>query len=312
VPVHSKAPAANAILGNSGLIDGYISYPVGIRSVSSLIRVWWQILKYRPDVLVYLNTSERKQELIKRDATFFHFCGIRRIVGLPIGDLAVNQYDAATFLWESEAARLLRCLRGLGSLDINDLRNWDLRLTEAELGKAREVLAPAEGHPIIACGPGTKMQSKDWGQEKWLELLTRLGAKFPGHALILIGAADDEAIANYAAAHWQGPLVNLCGKLTLRESAAVLRQASAFLGPDSGPMHLAAAYGVPCAIAFASVDRPGRWFPIGHNHQLIWHLVECFNCRLNTCIEKKKICINSISVDEMFEAALKVIAPQAR
>jgi ADP-heptose:LPS heptosyltransferase len=307
IPVHAKAPAASSILEGSGLVQGYLSYPVGTRSPGDLIRLWWRILQFRPEVLVYLTTSERGEEAVRRDARFFRSCGIRRIVGLPTGDLAANRYDPVSGQWESEASRLLRCLSPLGHVDIDDLRNWDLRLTDAEVSRASVALASVGDNPMIACGPGTKMQAKDWGRERWRELLTKLGGIFPRHALVLIGAMEDAVVSEYAAGGWTGTVVNLCGKLTPRESAAVLRKAELFLGPDSGPMHMAAAYGVPCAVPFASVDRRGRWFPIGKHHQLIYHDVECSNCRLQECIEKKKICINSIGVDEMLQAALNAI-----
>jgi ADP-heptose:LPS heptosyltransferase len=72
-------------------------------------------------------------------------------------------------------------------------------------------------------------------------------------------------------------------------------------------MHLAAAYAVPCAIPFAAFDSRWRWFRIGEGQQLIYHDVPCSNCRLQVCIEQGKKCINSISVDEMFQAALRAI-----
>jgi heptosyltransferase III len=306
-PVHTKAPAASAILEGSGLVQGYISYPVGTRNPGELFRLWWRILRFRPDILVYLTTSERSKDDVKRDVRFFRLCGISRIVGLPTGDATAYQYDLARKLWESEASMLVRRLTSLGQVNINDLSNWDLRLTEAELSKAVEELAAAGGCPIIACGPGTKMQAKDWGREKWRELLAKLGRLFPRHALVLVGARDDAEVSDYAGSQWPGPVINLCGKLTPRESAAVLRNAELFLGPDSGPMHMAAAYGVPCAVAFASIDLRGRWFPVGEHHQPIYHDVECSNCRLEICNAKKKICINSISVDEMLQAALQAI-----
>ena len=306
VPVHAKAPAAAAVLDGSGLIHGYMHYKVGTRNPAELLGLAWTIRRFNPDVLVYL-AAPRGAGVAERDARFFRFCGIRRVVGLPVGGLAQNRHDPATGLWETEAARLLRCVEPLGQCDIDDLTNWDLRLTGAENAKADEVLAPFAGRPLIVCGPGTKMQAKDWGQEKWRQLMTRLSAEFPGHALALIGAGDDLAVSGFAAAGWNGPHVNLCGQLSPRESAAVIRRGELFLGPDSGPMHLAAAYGVPCAIAFSAVDRPGRWFPVGRGHQPIYHTVPCGNCRLTTCVEKKKICIESISVDEMFQAALAAI-----
>jgi heptosyltransferase-3 len=306
VPVHAKAPAASAILDGSGLVDGYIQYPMATRSPWKLAQIWWKIRRFRPDLLVYL-TPPRGENPVQRDAKFFRFCGISRLIGLPIGDLARCQYDPVTKLWEREASRIARCVAALGWVDVNDLRNWDLRLTDSELRKAAEMLTEAGDRRLIVCGPGTKMQAKDWGQENWRVLLERLSAALPDHALILVGAADDFAVSEYASASWRGPVVNLCGRLTPRETAAVVKNAELFLGPDSGPMHLASAYGVPCAIAFAALDLPGRWFPIGKGHRPIYHQVECANCRLSTCIEQKKKCILSISVDEMFDAASAVM-----
>lgn len=303
LPVHAKAPAAWAILEGSGLVQGTMNYPVGTRNPLLLARLAWEIRRFRPDVLVYL-TQPRAGNAVARDLRFFRLSGIRRFAGVPEGDLAKNRYDAASGLWEQEAKRLLRCVRELGEADANDLRYWDLRLTGKELERARTALAPLGGAPFVACGPGTKMQSKDWGRENWRDLLGRLSEQMGDRALVLVGAKEDFAVSEYASAGWRGATVNLCGELTPRETAAVLRNAELFLGPDSGPMHLAAAYGVPCAIAFAALDKPGIWYPTGDQHRAIYHAVECAQCYLTECVAQKKKCLTSISVEEMLAAAM--------
>lgn len=176
-----------------------------------------------------------------------------------------------------------------------------------EQERAQAALAPLGGAPFVACGPGTKMQSKDWGRENWRELLRRLSEQMSDRALVLVGAQGDFAVSEYAGAGWRGVTVNLCGELTPRETAAVLRNAELFLGPDSGPMHLAAAYGVPCAIAFAALDKPGVWFPTGDQHRAIYHAVECAQCFLTECVVQKKKCLTSISVEEMLAAAMAAV-----
>jgi ADP-heptose:LPS heptosyltransferase len=148
------------------------------------------------------------------------------------------------------------------------------------------------------------MQAKDWGQENWRGLLSRLTRELPEHGLVLIGANEESAAATYASAEWRGPVVNLCG-LPPRETAAVLRDVELFLGPDSGQMHMAAAYRVPCAIVFASRIRRGHWFPTGEGHQVVYHKVECSLCNLQECIVNQRKCIMSISVEEMADAALQ-------
>lgn len=302
-PVHAKAPAASAVLDGTGLVHGYLNYPVGTRSIRDLARVWRDVRRFRPEVLVYL-VAPRGEKIIARDANFFRWCGIRKIVGLPTGELGNNLFDPRTQIREGEAARLLRCVRPLGEAQADDLSLWDLRLGPAEEEKAEEVLSALGGGPLIACGPGTKMQAKDWGQENWRALLDRITAAMPGATLVLVGAKEDAEASEYAAGGWHGPAANLCGKLALRETAAVLKRAELFLGPDSGPMHLAAAYGVPCAIAFAARAYAGIWFPAGTGHRVVYHTVACANCGLESCIVRKKICLTSISVDEMFEAAM--------
>lgn len=302
-PVHAKAPAAWAILRGSGLVQGTMSYPVGARNPLQLARLALKIRQFRPQVLVYL-TQPRGGTTLARDLRFFRACGIRRFAGVPVGDLSQNRFDAASGLWEQEAARLLRCVRELGEADANDLRNWDLRLTEAEMNRARTALAALGGAPFVACGPGTKMQSKDWGRENWRDLLGRLNGPIGERALVLVGAKEDFEASEYVGEAWRGATVNLCGQLTPRETAAVLRGAELYVGPDSGPMHLAAAYGVPCAVAFAALDKRGVWFPVGEQHRAIYHAVECAQCHLTECVEQKKKCLTSISVEEMLAAAL--------
>ena len=125
---------------------------------------------FDPTCLVYLMPRRGKRGL-QRDVRFFRLCGIRRFVGLPIGDLGEHWFDEKAGLWEQEAARLLRSVRSLGDADINDLRWWDLRLTEAERQKAQAVLQEVGDQPLVACGPGTKMQANDWGQDNWRALL---------------------------------------------------------------------------------------------------------------------------------------------
>jgi ADP-heptose:LPS heptosyltransferase len=87
----------------------------------------------------------------------------------------------------------------------------------------------------------------------------------------------------------------------------VFSHAAVFLGPDSGPKHLAASVGVPCVCVFGARDLPGVWFPPGERNQVIYHQPECFGCGLETCIENQKKCIRSVTVDEVEQAVERVL-----
>lgn len=302
-PVNVKAPPAAAILEHTGLVHGYVRYAVGTRNPRELLALWWQLASWRPEVLVYLG-PQRGVKVAQRDASFFRLCGIPRLIGIPLTDeMQTNQWQEQGQFFEPEAARLIRNLRQLGDTDLDSPESWDLHLTPEEHAKAASILTPAAGLPILAVSVGTKVQSKDWGIENWKALLNRLAATYPGYALALAGASEESEASEFAAESWRnaegGPVVNLCGKLTPRESAAAFQQSRILVGHDSGPMHLAAAVQTPCVAIFAARNKPRVWFPYGKQHRVIYHQTECWGCGLETCIVEKKRCLTSITVDEV-------------
>jgi ADP-heptose:LPS heptosyltransferase len=302
-PVNVKAPPAAAILENSGLIHGYFRYAAGTRSPRELLSLWWQLVRWRPQVLIYLGPN-RGVEGVRRDARFFRLCGVSRLVGVPeTEDMQRNRWQESEQAFEPEGARLARNLAELGDARLNDPASWDLRLTPSEHARATQALAAIAGRPMIAVSVGTKVQSKDWGRDNWRALLARLAALYPGHGLALSGAAEESETSEFAADGWRGvssgPVVNLCGLLTPRESAAAFAQARVFVGHDSGPMHLAAAVQTPCVAIFSARNKPRVWFPYGKQHRVLYHKTDCWGCGLETCIVERKKCLTSITVDEV-------------
>jgi len=337
VPVSSKGPAAAAILEGSGLVQGYMRYEVGTRSVRELLGVWWQIVRWRPQVIVYL-AAARGVRAAQRDEAFFRLCGVRRILGVPLTEgMQRNYYGAATGgkdhamgdgHLEPEAARLARCIGGLAAVGdiadpgrLNEPASWDLHLSAGEVIAADSAIlavlpnwAPAGSvwdrderykEAAIAVSVGTKVQAKDWGRDNWRDLLGKIAAEFPERVLLLLGASEESDASEFAAEGWRanggGPVVNLCGRLTPRESAAAIARARLFVGHDSGPMHLAAAVGTPVVAIFAARNIPRQWFPFGKQHRVVYHRVECWGCGLETCIEQQKKCLMSITVDEVVQ-----------
>jgi ADP-heptose:LPS heptosyltransferase len=311
LPVHAKAPAAKAVLEGSGLVDGYFGYPVGTRSVWELLKLWWAVRRWRPEVAVYL-AAARGVEVAERDARFLRLCGVRRIVGLPVTEAMQRSFygaetDAACKMnWEPEAERLARCIAGLGDAKVDDAASWEMHLSTAERAEAERQIGESalRLHPV-AVSVGTKVQAKDWGMDNWRALLGEMAKAMPGRSLLLVGAAEESAASEFAATGWRaggGAVVNLCGRLNPRESAAALERAELFVGHDSGPMHLAASVGTPCVAVFAARNVPKQWFPVGRKHRVIYHTVSCQGCGLETCVEQQKRCLTSITVDEVMEA----------
>ena len=306
IPINSKAPSSASILGESGLVHGFMPYRVATRNPFELVRLWWQLIRFKPDFVIYLMPF-RGVEAMKRDILFLRAAGVRRIIGLPDSTTFRPVLDEKTEMFEKEVARLARAISVLGDAKLDEPESWDLCLTASENQSAQNALSGLASRSFITLAPGTKMQSKDWGKENWSLLLRKLSSALPHHGLVLVGANEDSADCESISESWAGPKLNLCGRLAPRQTAAVIKYGSVFIGPDSGPMHLAAAVGVPCAIAFSARGNPGVWFPTGERNRIVYHKTKCFGCNLETCIEHQKLCLTSISVDEMFQAVMAAL-----
>ena len=312
-PINEKAAAAAAILVNTGLVNGYFDYQVATRSVLALGRLWWELVRWRPQAVVYLG-SARGVKGARRDAWFFRICGIRKQYGVPLTeDMQRNRWQPERGAEEYEAERLVRNIAELGDGDFKNDANWDLRFTEAERGRAAEALAAAGDRPILAISLGTKVTANNWGRENWRALLVALGRRYPDFVLAISGVKSESADSEFAADGWregagaQAMVLNLCGKLSPRESAAVFERAEAFLGHDSGPMHLADAVATPVMAVFSARNPPTRWFPHGAKHHLVYHKVNCHGCGMRECTVEQMKCVRSITVDEVLAAACAAI-----
>lgn len=291
VPVNAKASPLGAILGDSGLIHRTVAYPVGMRSIGGMLKLRRELRALGADTLVYL-TPPRGLAAAWRDYAFFKLCGFRRIFGAPLRADLQRSRTMADGSEEPEYSRMARCLAPLGPIDLQSRASWDLRLTPAERAEAAALLAPVDGRPHVAINMGGKSALADWGVDNWLALIERLKAPLAGHALLVLGAAEDDARARQVAALWSGPVVNACGRASPRVSGAAAEGAVLFVGHDSGPMHLSACVGVPCVGLFGGGNRPRRWHPQGDGHRIV----------------HKMTGVATITVDEVVAAVEAVLA----
>lgn len=105
--------------------------------------------------------------------------------------------------------------------------------------------------PWIVLGVGASRSWKDWPEGHWAEFLVGLRRRSVG-TVFLIGGVDNMARAQNLIARTEGvPACNACD-LKLAEAAALLHHADLFIGPDSGPMNIAAATGTEAFALFGA------------------------------------------------------------
>ena len=89
---------------------------------------------------------------------------------------------------------------------------------------------------------------------------------------MFLGGREDQQRASALTEAWPGPVVDLCGRLSPRESAAALSRAALFIGHESGVLHLADAVGTPAVGLFGDYNKPKMWHPRGPHTRVIHRL----------------------------------------
>jgi lipopolysaccharide heptosyltransferase I len=132
------------------------------------------------------------------------------------------------------------------------------------------------GQPVAVLFPGTQWETKHWPAARFADVARHLLAT--GFGVVLAGSPAEEAVCREVAAGC--PMaVDLAGKTTLTESAALIARAAVCVTNDSGPMHLAAALGRPVVAVFGPTD-PVWVGPYGSPETVVRAGVPCSPCYL--------------------------------
>jgi ADP-heptose:LPS heptosyltransferase len=287
-----------------GLFDEYLNYPVGSdwRSILCKVRLFRGA---RLDLLYYLMPMRTSRQLA-RDGVFF------RLLGLPVDGLRSEAASGPlrllenSGLYEHEAARLARGIPTLIEGFRNTPESRSISLTEGERSEARALLGSPAGNSITI-SVGTKCEVNDWGLANWSALVTKLAQQDVVERLVLIGAGDEFEYSERLKSLWPRQAENFCGRLSPRQSAAVLEQTQLFVGHDSGPMHMAAAVNVPIVAIFSSRNPRGQWFPLSENARVHYSNIECMGCGRIRCEDRQQECIRRITIDEVFQSCLAAL-----
>ena len=156
----------------------------------------------------------------------------------------------------------------------------------------------------VTCG-GSAL---NWRYSYYAELASRL-SEATGLAILLTGSEKDAQVLSSIKQHIKGDVFNTAGIFSLKELVAVIAGAKLFVGPSTGPMHIASATSVPVAAIFPpiKVQSANRWGPYSKDSIVLSPKVECpakFNCIKEKCQHYN--CMDSVTIDEVFEKVKKL------
>jgi heptosyltransferase-2 len=167
---------------------------------------------------------------------------------------------------------------------------------------------------FVSLAPGSRWPMKRWGIDKFTELAQRISDNH-GCRLILLGDGKDEKAAERIATALGDRAVDLTGRTSITETAAAIQRSSAFIGNDSGLMHLAEAVDVPVVALFGPTVEAFGYYPSLETSEVVERDIPCRPCSRNgsrNCPKGTQECLTAIAVDPVEEALNNLLLSQDR
>jgi heptosyltransferase-2 len=199
----------------------------------------------------------------------------------------------------------------LAAMEVTAPASWipRLELSPAAAEKGRALLAraqPAPGsRPLIGLFPGAEFgPSKRWPWKRFVALSRDLRRRWPESRQLIVAGPKEIwlAVRIYEETGKIHPVIG--PDLDLGQLAAVLAQLDLLVTNDSGPMHLAAALGVPCVALFGPTD-PERTGPTGDDHQVLYTDRWCSPCFRRRCPLLHHRCLKDLQAEAVGEACVE-------
>ena len=245
-------------------------------------------------------------------ASFLALCsGARRRIGYAHGyakEGAGWLYTDRVVPTRPRQLKVQRALELLGPLGIDPRgARAVLGIPDAMREWARAQVAELGGRPVVAIHPGVSEFGaiKQWAPERFGGTAIRLARERGARCLVTWGPGERDLAQRVVAAS-EGTAVLGPQTGSILHLAALYQACDLVIGVDTGPLHLAAALGVPVVGLYGPKD-PAVYAPwdarTGAAAVVVSRPVHCSPCNRRTCANGTVICMPAIQVDDVVAAA---------
>jgi heptosyltransferase II len=306
-------PHIAELLRGSGLIDVVWPYDPARREFALRPRgILWRLTRARADVSVHL-TNDLVSALVARLARVPVRAGYaRNHRGWLLTHPLEAPHDGRVFLPVSALDYYLAIARALGCAAATPrMQLATLAADEGAADAAWRALGLDAAEPVIVLNSsGAYGAAKLWPDEHFAALARRIAGDLD-HAVVLLCGPDERARAAAITARAAHPRVRSLADrpLGIGLTKACVRRARCLVTTDSGPRHVAAAFGVPVVAIFGPTDP--AWsetrFPLEIK---VRRDVPCGPCGMRTCPEGHHACMRDLDVEVVLAAVARAIAQE--
>ncbi len=180
-----------------------------------------------------------------------------------------------------------------------------LQVLDSDLGDALPVLDLKDMQtvrPLLGLVLGTSWPSKEWIPTYWIDLVHQLSGTY---RLVYLGGPNERRIAEQLPTGEH--ILDLVGKTTLRQLAAIIDQVDCLVSGDTGALHMAIALQRPSISFFGPTD-PNQWGAFTEGHVILQAVeVPCLGCRHRKCPKPGHPCMQLITPRQVVSEIEKVI-----
>jgi len=180
---------------------------------------------------------------------------------------------------------------------------------EREAARLLENLSPGTALRLLLHA-GTTWNTKKMDPEFWAGIVLPLRNRFPGLGVFLSWGNEEERREAETIRGLVGGSARVLPSLSLRELAAICRVCGHMVGPDTGPLHIAAAVGAKTVSVFRATDGR-RNAPLGPGHRFLQAPLPCTACLRRRCARDAE-CRESIRAEDVAEAVTELTAGERR
>ena len=186
---------------------------------------------------------------------------------------------------------------------------FGLAASDLECAQVRAMLSDAP-RPLLAVILGSSWPSRIYSAEATAAVIRALAEGRPKLYPVLIGGPGETALASAVMRHLEGtPALNLAERTTLRHLIAIFSECAVAFGPDSGPMHIAAAVGCPI-VSLWGATAAARSAPWGFADYALSGAIPCAPCYLRECPIGGE-CMHRIAPADVAGAIRRALAGQS-